>query len=167
MSEPQLSGEVLHEGAQYPSPFTKILALGYYDGPTDGVAQCDPAGPVYKFQLLAWDGETQDRRIFGLAPLPPTALEQLTRAYARSQTPHWPVWVPAWQEGMAQQKDQILGQAGPVEWIIAALDLLGEILVARAVTAEEFARIEQSPDPRENWFSFLGLAYSPQAETDQ
>jgi hypothetical protein len=160
MSEQQLSGDVLHVGSSYASPFTKVLALGYYDGPTEGVLQCGQDGPVYKFQLLAWDEETQDLRIFGLAPLPATAMGQLADAYARYQTPCWPVWVPSWQAEMAQQADLVLQQAGSIEWIIATIDLLGEILVARTVTGPEFARIANSLVARREWFTFLGLPYS-------
>src|SRR5919204_827193 len=117
-----------HEGANYPSPVQKVLALGYYDGPTEGALQCAPEGPVYQFEMLAWDESTQDLRVFGLAPLPLTAWEQLTSLYAHHETPHWPVWVPSWYEGMNRQVDAILKQAGPVEWVVATQDLRGEIL---------------------------------------
>ena len=42
----------LHEGRNYPSPVQKILALGYYDGPTEGVLLSAP-DRVYQFLYVA------------------------------------------------------------------------------------------------------------------
>src|SRR5439155_11243997 len=140
----------LHEGTNYPSPFTKALALGYYDGPTDGLVQGGEGGPVYRFHLLAWDGETQDLRVFGLAPLPRDSLARLAGVCERYESPRWPVWVPGWQQGMEAEAEQILSQAGPVEWAVAAHDLLGQILVAKGVTPQEVARTV-------DWCVSLGL----------
>ena len=53
-----LPGPHLHEGRHFPSPVERILALGYYDGPTEGVLRCG-TGEVYRFGLLAWEAETQ------------------------------------------------------------------------------------------------------------
>ncbi len=150
MSEQQSIGQPLHEGANFPSPFTRVLALGYYDGPTEGLIQDGQDGSVYQFRMLAWDDETQDLRIFGLVRLPATALEDSVQAYARHQVPRWPVWVPSWQEGVETLQQQVLRQAGPIEWVIATYDLLGEILAAKALAPEE-------ADQTTDWPSFLGL----------
>src|SRR5205814_1229173 len=135
-------------------PFTKVIALGYYDGPTEGVVQEGEGGPVYRFQMLAWDGDTQDLRIFSLAPLPVDALERLAAAFQRHEPAHWPLWCPSWHVEMEVEVDQILAQTGPVEWVVAAHDLLGEILAAKGVTAEEVARTA-------GWSSFLKLGEQP------
>src|SRR4051794_28105965 len=105
----------LHEGRNYPSPVQKILALGYYDGPTEGALLSAP-DRVYRFRLLAWDEETQDLRFFALAPLPPPAFERLAGVFARHETPRWPVWVASGQGGPQRAVEAILGQAGPIEW---------------------------------------------------
>jgi hypothetical protein len=161
------SREFLNEGSHYPSPFSKVLGLGYYDGPTNGLLECTPGGQVFKFDLLDNQGDPEglDLRVFGLAQLPSTALTQLAEAYARFWSPRWPVWVPVWhfpsredQEAMERLTEQILGQAGPVQWVIAATgDLLGEIIAAKRVTPDEVARIT-------DWFSFLGIARQPAAK---
>ncbi len=150
MSEHQPRGQPLHEGANYPSPFTKVLALGYYDGPTEGLLQDGQGSSVYQFRMLAWEDETQDLRIFGLAPLPATAFAELAEAYARHQSPRWPVWVPFRQAGIEGLEQHVLGLAGPVEWVIATYDLLGEILAAKPAAPAEVGRIT-------DWPSFLGL----------
>ena len=74
------------EGGAFPSPVLKILALGYYDGPTDGLLQCEN-GLVYRFEILAWDSEAQDVRVFSLAPMPPTAFDRLAELFARREKP--------------------------------------------------------------------------------
>jgi hypothetical protein len=151
----------LHEGTHYPSPFTKVLALGYYDGPTEGLVQGGEGGPVYRFHMLAWDGETQDLRVFGLAPCPPDSLSRLAAVCERYEPARWPVWVPSWHEGMEAETKQLLSEAGLVGWVVAAHDLLGQVLAARTVTPEEVA---QTTD----WSTFLGLGTQCQrVATDQ
>jgi hypothetical protein len=155
------NGQQLHQGQRYPSPVTKVLALGWHDGPTNGVLECEPGGQVFKFDLLdevrQWPWEDQDLRIFSLAPLPPTALRELATAYAAYFELHWPVCVPVWTFSTSADRqilesltDQVLQQAGPISWIIATCDFQGEIWAARAVAAEEIALVS-------DWPAFLGL----------
>jgi hypothetical protein len=155
----QRSESVLHEGTNYRSPFTKVLALGYYDGPTNGLLQAGDEGPVYKFDVLdeLWNPEDQDLRVFSLAPVPSNSLTELTSLYSQFLVPHWPLWVPLWdfptkeiQQEMERVTEEALGRAGLIGWVIASTDLLGTVHAARAVSPEEFARIT-------DWFSFLGI----------
>lgn len=149
----------LHEGTNYRSPFTKVLALGYYDGPTNGLLQSGEEGPVYKFDLMdeRWIPQEEDCRVFVLAPVPSNSLTELTNLYSPFLVPHWPLWVPLWQfptkeiqQSMDRATDEVLGRASPVEWVLAATDLLGTIHAARAVGPEEFSQIT-------DWFFFLGI----------
>jgi hypothetical protein len=149
----------LREGADYPSPVTRVLALGYYDGPTNGVLQCGDGGSVYKFDLIEGPFSIEDglwdMRVFVAAPLPGGVLAQLAEAYSRFWAPRWPVWVPMWhfadpaeEQAMNRLTDEVLRQAGSVEWAIATTDLLTTIRAARAVTAEDLARVS-------DWLAFL------------
>jgi hypothetical protein len=151
----------LREGSNYPSPVTRVLALGYYDGPTDGVFQCGEGGPVYKFDLVEGPFSTEDglweMRVFSVASLPGSALARLTEAYSRFWPPHWPVWVPTWhfpdpadEQAMRRLTDEVLREAGPVEWVVATADLLGTIRAARPVTAGELSGVS-------DWLAFLGI----------
>jgi hypothetical protein len=151
----------LREGIHYPSAVTHVLALGYYDGPTNGVLQCGSGGPVYKFDLIEGPFSTEeglwDMRVFALAPMPSNALAQLAEAYARFWAPRWPVWVPIWhfqdpadEQAMSRLTDDVLRRAGPAEWVIATTDLLSTIRAARVVTAEDLARVT-------DWLAFLGV----------
>lgn len=143
----------MQEGRHFASPIERVLALGYYDGPTEGVLRCG-SGEVYRFELLAWDDETQDLRVFALAPLPPTAWDQLVEVACRSQLPHWPLWMPHWQGQMREPIDHIWKQAGPVAWVVATENLLGEILAARPVSPDEVERVTE-------WGSYLSLEGAP------
>jgi hypothetical protein len=148
----------LQEGSRLPSPFSKVLALDYYDGPTRGVVEVSPEKQPYRFEILAWDTENLNLRVFSLAQLPSDTLTRLTDAYSRFWEPRWPIWVPIWhfsnaadEEAMDQLTKELMGQASAPSWIVAATDLLGEILVARKTTPKE---LDQVPD----WPFFLGLA---------
>jgi hypothetical protein len=152
-------GQELHEGSNYPSPFTKLLGLGYYDGPTNGLLLEGQDGRVYKFDLLdeLYNSEGIDLRIFSLAALPSEAFDQLVDALCRYKTPHWPVWVPIWQfptpdvrEAIDRVTNQVLQQAGAIQWVVAAFDLLEEIVAARPASVHN---VEQEKD----WFSFLSV----------
>jgi hypothetical protein len=137
------------EGVSFPSPAQKILALGYYDGPTEGLLQCD-SGRVYRFEILAWDSETQDVRVFSLAPIPPAAFDQLAELFARREKPRWPVWIPSWCEDQNKETDAVLKEAGPVEWVMATDDLMGTILAAKRARPEDVRAVA-------DWRSFLRL----------
>ena len=136
------------------SPFAKMIALGYYDGPTAGIVQCRSCATAYKFDLLMWD-EYQDRRIFTLAELPPHALATIVNILSPYTSPTWPVWVPLWQfpaeadtNTVNSQIENMLQQAKPPGCIIACSDLLGTIMRAKCVTAPDLAIVT-------DWFTFL------------
>jgi hypothetical protein len=165
MTVPVTLSPAIHEGFDYPSPISRILVLGYYDGPTNGVLQCGEAGAVYKFDFVydLVDGlsSPEDRllelRVYSLAPLPAKALTELASAYSRFWPPRWPVWVPIWhfgnkddEEAMNRLTDQVLRQAGPVNWVVASFDLTGTIRAAKSVTPQDLARIT-------DWLAFLGI----------
>jgi hypothetical protein len=138
------------------SPFAKVIAFGYYDGPTLGLVQCAACARAYHFVLLDSDAG-RDLRIFGLAPLPATSFERLVEALSRHQAPHWPVWVPLWQfpsesdrralDGLTRH---IFDEVASPEFAIATADIAGEILAGKAVTAEDVTQVE-------DWFSFLNM----------
>jgi hypothetical protein len=147
----------LQEGIGNPSPFTRVLALGYYDGPTEGLAQCGNAGPTFRFVMLDnIAADPEELRIFAVSPLPADAMDRAAQVLALHESPRWPVWVPGWQPECKPAIDQILQETGPAEWLIATLgDLLGEVLVARR-TSPQWAPID-----RAGLLAFLGLSEGP------
>jgi hypothetical protein len=139
------------EGANYASPIQKVLAFDYYDGPTYGVLQCGD-GSTYRFDLLAWDQEILDLRVFGLWRFPRQRWEQLIAAISARQIPRWPVWVLGWDEGSSVSFDDIRRQAGPVEWVVGMEDFpAGQMLRVKSIYPEELNQVT-------DWGTFLGLA---------
>lgn len=139
------------------SPFSKLIALGYYDGPTSGLVQCDTCSAVYRFEMLDWD-EDEDVRIFSLSPLPAEAFDQIVKVCEQSSSPKWPIWVPIWkfassaEENQANQEiEQILNQAKNPQLIVAAQDLTQEIIATQKVEIDNLNQVK-------DWFSQLGLS---------
>jgi hypothetical protein len=151
-------------------PFSRILALGFYDGPTSGVLQCRTCAAVFEFEMLDWD-EGHEVRIFRLASLPDDSLDQIVQVLAPAESPHWPVWVPSrWNllsERARQEADRdiqrMLVLAKPAELVVAWTGYADKILAARRLPAGElanqpdwFSREDSTAD--RDWFGLLGLA---------
>ncbi|HLW67503.1 MAG TPA: hypothetical protein VKS79_19465 [Gemmataceae bacterium] len=125
-SEPILS---LSEGVNDPSPVSRVIALGYYDGPTEGILQFGDAGPVFRFELLeqseSAESDELDVRVYGLYPLAQDSLMRLVAALAPYKQPTWPIWCPTWtfpsdevRHSMDQEIATIVDQAGQLAWIL-------------------------------------------------
>lgn len=120
----------LHEGMNQPSPVSRVLALGFYDGPTEGILQLRDSGEVFRFQMLdsrTAEGSEEEIRVFGLHPLPGDSLDRIAGLLGPFQPPRWPVWCPVWKFPSEEVKgaidreiETILEQMGPLTWVIAA-----------------------------------------------
>jgi hypothetical protein len=82
--------------------------------------------------------------------VPRAGWDRLVALCASRETPHWPIWLPSRDEGHDREIEDILRQAGPVEWVIATEDLQGEMLRVKATHPQELARVT-------SWRMFLGL----------
>lgn len=60
--------KLLVDGQFETLPFLRVIAVGYYDGPTEGFTECSQCGQAYTFRLLDWDN-LQDLRVFAYSPL--------------------------------------------------------------------------------------------------
>ena len=161
MIQPKPCCRTLSVLSQVESPFDAVIALGYYDGPEDGMVHCGGCGREYRFKLLGSRIESDDEtetRIFGLSPIPDGSMASFTDAMARYQVPHLPNWVPLWsfpseedRAGMDDLVDRIYEEAKPIEIVLASSPWLsGEIHAARAISAPEAVE-------GKDWFSILGL----------
>lgn len=118
-------------GLNDPSPVSRVIAFGYYDGATDGVLQLGDGGPVYRFD---WTDETAPgrEREYDLRPLPADAFTRLVAVVGEHIEPRWPAWVPVWtfssdavKAGVEREVDAILAQAGEPTWRIVSTDVVG------------------------------------------
>jgi hypothetical protein len=117
--------EIIGQARSLRSPFTRLVATGYYDGPTEGQVECGACGRLHVFRLVDW-GEGQDLRQFSLAPTPCSFgdIESSTPARARWRT----VTVV---RGDADDPDgaveKAMNAASAVEFVVATRDLLALI----------------------------------------
>src|SRR5712691_7359586 len=143
------------------SPFTRIIALGFYDGPTSGVLQCETCARVYRFDILDWDDD-HEVRVFRLAVLPSQSLDECVAIFAQTDAPRWPVWVPERsklpseeaRESADRAVEGILHQAESAELLVAWAGYGQVTLVAKQVPVET---LRELPD----WFSVENLAEIP------
>jgi hypothetical protein len=129
------------------SPFARLLATRYYDGPTEGLVECGSCGTTYSFQKLDWDDQ-QDIRIFSLSPISGRGLDDLMRSPG-SPLPKWPNWILTSEESadFAAKVDELRKSASPEEFIVVTEDLLREVGIWRPVGL----------GVHRDWFSELGL----------
>jgi hypothetical protein len=111
------------------SPFHKVIATRYYDGPISGfVAHRDwPHAGV--FQLIDWDRET-DVRVYELSRVEELSFEAVVERLFMDRRPTWPVWVLP--SGIRERGDALLEDHWRTARPIATLttrDLFGNILV--------------------------------------
>ncbi|GEM_PF-1452453 len=151
------------------SPFSKIIALGFYDGPTSGMAQCEICSAIYKFVMLDWD-DSQDIRIFSLSPIAKPAWIRMVNLLSKHESPKWPVWFPKWEftseavrNHVDSEADKILANAGRPELIIASNRYGDRILAAKKSVCEDLKYVKdwfslEPSDVARDWFSYLGLA---------
>jgi hypothetical protein len=150
-----------------PSPFTRIVALGFYDGPTFGVLRCNACQSDYKFDMLAWD-ETHEVRVFRLGALPSGTLEQCVQVLGTVSPPQWPVWVPMplslehTDDSPGGDLVTILARSQPAGLIVAWQGYGATILAGRRVAPQELQSARDwfslnDPGEGSHWFSMLGL----------
>jgi hypothetical protein len=149
------------------SPFRENIALGYYDGPTDGVVRCQRCASVYFYALVAWD-EGQDIRIYALRALPVDVFAQLEQILAKNSPPKYPDWIPVWDAVIvAQQKriDELLFTAADcfseAVYLVMGESPTGLIRIRtidRAIRRALIVRASQGNriDDLENWVGFFG-----------
>jgi hypothetical protein len=120
--------------AKEPSPFDRAIALGYYDGPTQGLVRCGHCNRVFRFVTVDSVHEDESIRIYSLAPLSNDSWERLVIALLPYMEPIWPMWVPLWafpsetdRIAVEQIVDELIAQAAGPEIVIATPHLLNEI----------------------------------------
>lgn len=71
---------------------TALIALGYYDGPTEGVGWLQSGDTVY-FRMMGWDKE-QWRRLFAAIPLAPSLAINFREKLRNHEVERHPIWAP-------------------------------------------------------------------------
>jgi hypothetical protein len=114
--------------ADLKSPFTKVIAVRYYDGPLEGFLDHRDWSQACVFRLLDWDRVT-DVRVFEIARVEDLEFEEAVGLLFRDRRPTWPVWVlpSSLRDRGELLVDQCFERARAVATITTG-DLLGNIL---------------------------------------
>ncbi|MCA1789614.1 MAG: hypothetical protein LC667_07095 [Thioalkalivibrio sp.] len=105
----------------------RLIALGYYDGPTEGLVELADGSGVYRFDMIDADPE-RDLRAIKLSALPSDTFDEIVNVLESELGPaRWPVWVPRWEFGSEARRheteeriDSMCARARP--FAIAACD---------------------------------------------
>jgi hypothetical protein len=134
-----------------PSPFDRVIALGWYDGPTEGLVRCGACGQVYRFDLLDSVDEDRGIRLYSLASVPADTLDRLVDLLSPFMTPSWPMWAPLWKFPAEDNRiavervvDELMAKDAAPEFVIETAGLLDEIDSVHAAQAAEAARVTVS-----------------------
>ena len=117
-----------------PPLFSTILATGYYDGPTDGIA-IGSENNVFTFRLLDWD-DGQDMRVFAVSRVANAGRQDLaetirTKFAATSGTQLLPPQLSPENEAAVAE----LATRSNLIAVVATTDLLGDVAAWQPVGA--------------------------------
>lgn len=112
---------------QVSSPFTKVIATRYYDGPMEGFLAHNEWPQACVFQLVDWDRET-DLRVYDIARVEDMSFEDVVGLLFDERRPTWPMWVlPSAARARGEELvDALFSRARPVA-TVTTRDLFGEI----------------------------------------
>jgi len=165
MNKPNLCDVKFEQNA---SPFDRILCLGYYDGPTSGLAKCAKSQKAYRFELVAWDSNCENR-IYSLAETDVQVFDAVVQTLERLEKPRWPFWTPRWQFGSSSEQSSASSEidhalAGiPAASLLVATDHLDETILACAAlqnaVRDRIPKEGTLPDAKhwKFWREYLGL----------
>jgi hypothetical protein len=132
------------------SPFRRIVATGFYDGPTEGFAVGEET-ETCSFRLLDWD-QGQDLRVFRIAAIPGVSLDDAVAVLRNEGPPSSPIWLlPAPLGEAAERFVQRANELARPVAIVVTRDLLGTLDLWRPITGEP--RLTGSRD----WLTELGF----------
>ena len=112
-------------GTQQPIPSTapeRVLALGWYDGATSGLAEY--RGYPYLFQFELVTSVVSEPRVFILRSSPVSRLSELDDVLSPLGEPRMPLWAPVWRfhsESEKSRADEAIELAMPVSSPVIAV----------------------------------------------
>lgn len=96
------------------SPFTPVIATGYYDGETHGFTRCGKCAEAFTFKLAAWDRQ-EDIRVFVLYPMPTESFDLLFSTLPSLENPKSSYWLPNFQSFDPDKRKTALGVINRLE----------------------------------------------------
>jgi hypothetical protein len=138
----------LVDGVMQPLPFRRVLVTDYYDGPTEGLAECSECKKAFAFRKLDWD-HMQNVRITGFAPLQIRLNEIAARLSMQIDIKEVVLVPPLGSTTLNQFADELLDQSPRY---IAAIEGAwpGQSRIWRTISGFDVGNLI-------DWFSFLGI----------
>ncbi len=141
------------------SPFDRIVALGFCDGPTEGFLRCRECPREYVFRYLDVREEASgegELRAFGLSEIPAGSIAEFEAAMSPFDSPRSPYWVPRWslpseedRETMEVLLNRLMARGASCGLIFVAEEWpTGEIQAAHFV-------VPGVSEPGKDWFASL------------
>ncbi|MGP0069240.1 MAG: hypothetical protein ACLQGP_37275 [Isosphaeraceae bacterium] len=160
MTGPALCCRELIGNPKVASPFDRVIVLGWYDGPTEGLVWCAACNRVYRFEMLDSVDEVRGIRVHSLSPMPAESMDRLVATLSAYMTPSWPMWAPIWKFPSKDARfivdravDGLLAEAKAPEFVVTRPGLLEEIGEIRAISSVEIGQID-------DWVSWMGMERS-------
>lgn len=143
-------------GPTLQKPFRRVVILGYYDGPTDGIAQCDCCGSWFRFDLLDWDPNAEDE-VVSLSRLTTEAAERLLAVYPESP---WTFPTKEEEERAHAEIAAALAVAAEPEWVMLTPRCFdGPVTIRRVDELDaqpaDLMPIEVGDSPVRNWYGVM------------
>jgi hypothetical protein len=144
--------------------FSKIIAFGYEDGPTNGVVQSADGATAYRFELLAtdidgaYDYEAWDRgeelRVYSLTMLLAGTFERIVGILSLIEKPNWPIWTPGMVHRSPTFDALFMREVDPLLHVTVGrrFVVIVHSLLAPPVEIHQLHG-QKGPD---NWFTLLG-----------
>jgi hypothetical protein len=117
------------------SPFGRVLSLGWYDGTTSGLAECGSCSTVFKYDLVDWDAD-QEQRIFALSHTTHQVFDRIVDTLGAFESPKWPFWNPRWNIEPPELKKQTKSE---VDSYLSRTDKPGLLIVSDRELKRVFA----------------------------
>lgn len=146
----------------------EVIALGYYDGATEGlVKDFGIFGPIY-FKLVAWD-ELQDMKLFAATKIDKNAYFEISKLLlGHGDNVTSPVWVPKWEFGnkvLEKKADRIVltleERVKKPDILVYCDDILSKyisIIEPDNIAQKKLSSInwKNLPEPIQGWLHLLG-----------
>ena len=145
----------------------KIIAIGYYDGATEGFIQAVFANQPFYFKLIAWDDQLQDKRVFVLKKVGAERYAEFVQLIKDSHESFklTPTWLPNWsfpKDDDREKADRFLEECrdnSEVYLLVLGSNIEGKVQsiipTSEIVTKALNSASKEGVDSIENWIDLF------------
>lgn len=148
-----------------PSPFERVISLGFFDGTTSGIAECSICARAHRYGLVAWD-EDQQWRAFAFGELQRGVFPDVIAACSSLGTPRWPIWVPLFtgidsadRASIVESIDRAAGHDTGIDRLLVAERIEREIIASWSVARMPTPQPNELAPPLRDYLGRLGRRF--------